>query len=260
MQSAIIFVFIYAGIATRCATLVRCVHSGLLRSHAFFFAMATLSLARAIVSVTVNTRHYYAFYEATQWPAALLEAAAVLEGFWLIAAHFRKIRGFGWALFTASAAIATLIAASVAVLRSNWNEAVTGLFLFSLYTHIVLLGTALLSVAFFRQFPEVPIRPNAIRHWQVLCLISGSYVLATFIMQITRGKSAFITNLLATAGTTIAYGWWALRINREGEELPFPPPPEMPPGDFDAAEAEHKQAGAKLKKAGDDAIGRVLRP
>src|SRR5579862_8475589 len=108
MPSAVIYLLVYAGIAARIAALLRAVSSRVLASHVCFCAMTLLSLALAAVSAAHNLGLYRSFYNATLWPLAILEAAALVEAFWIMARHFRNIRGFGWALAGVIAGISVI--------------------------------------------------------------------------------------------------------------------------------------------------------
>src|SRR5438270_1221173 len=105
MQSDVIFGLIYAAIAARTALLVRCAASGLLRLYPIFAALVIFSIVRGTASVTLKFQSYQEFYNRTLWPTAIVEAAAVIEAFWILARHFRRMKGFGWALIAAIAAV-----------------------------------------------------------------------------------------------------------------------------------------------------------
>ena len=252
MQSTVLFGLIYLAIAARISVLARCAVSGLLRLYPLYAALVTLSVVRGVVSVTLPSRSYATFFNRTLWPLAILEAAAVLEAFWILARHFRRMRGFGWVLLGAVTAVSALSSLMVRLLRDNWG-AMSGVYLFGMYTHIGMLLAALLSFGFFHQFRGVPIRPNARRHMLLLCLLLGCYFAANLSGQILRGKQSVAPNLILNAGAILSSLCWAITMNREGEKLPFDPPPEMSGEDFDAEESRHRKSREQLKRASDEA-------
>lgn len=258
MQSAVIYSLLYASIAARIAVVVRGVFGGLLRAYPFFFATVLLSLARALVSVATPLAYYRWFLGETQWPLAVLEAAAVLEAFWGVAAHFRKIRGFGWILVGVIAAISALASALVGILRATWHDPLNGMLLFGMYVYVALLVAALLSLGFFSQFRAVPIRPNSTLHLTVIALWFGLYFLGNFIGQVSRGTSRFLPNMIITAGATLALFWWAAAMNRDGQKLPEPAT-AMSVEQFEASEAEYRRKGDRIRRAGAQAFRRMFR-
>ena len=86
-----------------------------------------------------------------------------------------------------------------------WTGPFSGVVLVSMYSYVGLLATVLLSFAFFLQFKDVPIRPNAFHHLMLLGLFFGSYFLAFFIAEVSQGGHRFLANLLINAGATIAF-------------------------------------------------------
>jgi|SRR5579872_3723719 len=250
-----------AGIVARVAVLARSVWSGLLRSHVFFCATVTFSLTREIVSLSAHSVAYAQwFYTEMQWPMAVVKALAVLEAFWRIAGHFRKIRGFGWILLGVLAIISAVVSGMVGLLRVNWHGPLSAAIVVGMYTDVALLVVAILTLAFFSQFRGVPIRPNAIHHLALLTLWFGSYFLGIFIAQISAGTSRFTSNVVIDTGALAALSWWTLAMTRDGEKLPFPPGPEISREEFEASEAAHQQAGERIKKAGSQALRKVFRP
>ena len=258
MQSALLIWVIYVNVGIRLIALARGVGSGLIRSHLVFTALLLLSLSRIAMSV-MGRSHYLAYYNATIWPVALVEAGTVIEAFWILASHFRKIRGFGWTLVGAIAVIAALAAGAVGVIRANWTGYFSVEILFSMYTHVGFLIAALLSFAFFRQFRGVPIRRNAIRHIFALSIYFGLFFVSALIMNRSRTRAALPANLAVNIGGILSFGWWAIAMNRAGEELPFEPPGEIPRAEYEALEAAHRGEVAKLKQAGDQAMRKALR-
>jgi hypothetical protein len=259
MQLALMFLLIWIGIIARILVLIRYAMSGLFPVYPFFAALVLVSLARSAVAVML-VHSYARFYQVTQWPIAILEALAVIEAFWLLARHFRKMRGFGWTVLGVIAAVSWLSIGAATFLRAGWNGPLTPLILFGMYTHIALLTAALLCLAFFKQFRDVPIRPNAKRHLFVLALFFATYFLATFVAQIVTQAWQSAPNFLISSGAILAFGRWVLVMNREGERLPFDARPEMSEAEFVAAEAQYERSGIDLQRAADEAMRKSLRP
>ncbi len=260
-QSIIVWALIYVSDAIRIAALARCVWSGLFRKYTFFFAMVSLSLARNGAIIFLKQTQDFQFLKATLWPAALLEAAAVVEAFWVFARHFRTIRGFAWILIAIVASIAGLAGMAVSALRVNWAGEWNGLSMFGAYTHAAFLVMALLTLVFFRQFRRIPIRPNAIRHIVVLSLFFAAYFAANLVIQ--RGQTSpgpvWTANLLLNLGPIFAFGLWAILMTRAGEELPFEPAPEISPSEFEASEAEHERAENELRRSSEEVLRKAVR-
>ena len=259
MQSALLLVLLNIGSVGRFATLWRCVASGVLKRHVFFCALTTLVSVGSILGARGHLHPFYEFWMATQWPIAALQAAAAIEAFWGLARHFRGIRNFGWMLLGVILSVAAVAAASVWFFRTRWDSPLRVPLLLDQYTGLWLVLTAFLSLAFFRQFPNVPVRPNAIRHLIALTILFGGNFIAYSISQLSRGQARFSTNLVIYCSAVVAYGWWVLKINRAGELLPFAPPPPMTNAEFDTAEAAHRQSARELKQAGSEALRRTFR-
>jgi hypothetical protein len=258
MRSALL-VLINLESAARIAVLWRCLASGVLKRHACFCALTVLSCVGSILASTGSLHPYREFWLATQWPIAALQAGAAIEAFWGLARHFRGIRNFAWALLGVILTVTGAAAASVSFLRARWDSPFEAPLLLDQFTGLWLVLTALLSLAFFKQFPKVPVRPNAIRHLAALSILFGANFIAYSMGQLSRGQWRFQTNFVIYCGAILANGWWALTINRDGERLPFAPPPPMTSQEFDAAEAAHRQSARELKQAGSEALRRTFR-
>ncbi|SRR5258706_5850934 len=260
MQSAILFALGYVGVIVKIAVLGRCVLSRLWPGRYFFGAMVILSLARSALSVSSDHLHpYLEFWNATQKPLVFLEAAAAIEAFWGLALHFRNIRRFALVLMSIIVVVSAGASAAVSLLRVHWNGTLSTPLLIAQYTQLGLLLTTLLCLAFFWQFQGVPIRPNAIRHLLALSALFLFFFTGNFIGNITRGQWRFMANLVMTGGAVVAFGAWALLMNRAGEALPFPSAPPMSVEEFEAAEAEDTAANRELKRASSEALRRVRR-
>jgi hypothetical protein len=259
MQSALLLVLINVGSVLRIATLWRCIASGVLKRHVFFCALTIVLCARSILAATGSLHPIYEFWMATQWPVAALQAAAAIEAFWGLASHFRGIRNFGWMLLAVILSVAAVAAASIWFFRTRWDSPLRVPLLLDQYTGLWLVLAALLSLAFFRQFPKVPVRPNAIRHLIALTILFGGNFIAYSISQLSRGQARFSTNLVIYCGAILAYSWWVLKINRAGEQLPFAPPPPRTNAEFDTVEAAHRHSARELKQAGSEALRRTFR-
>jgi hypothetical protein len=90
---------------------------------------------------------------------------------------------------------------------------------------LALMIVAMLSLGFFRLVPAIPVRPNSIRHLLVLSSLFGSSFAGNFIVLVSLGQGVFTANLTIAVGMAVSYWWWALRMNRSGEVLPFAVPP-----------------------------------
>jgi len=260
MQSAFLFALIALGMAAKLGVIWRLVSCRLAARYAWFCGMVTLSLARSALSLTGHAHPYLSFWTATQWPLALLAAGAAIEAFWRVAEHFRNLRGFVAILLGVMVSVAVTVAAGVGLLRAHWNGPLRGALLFDQYTQLGLLVITLLSVAFFWQFPGVPIRPNATRQLLALAILFGSYFAGNFLGQAGRGEWRFLPNLVIATGTVVAYGWWAIRTTSAGELLPFPQPRPLSMPEFAAAEATDERAAQEISRASAKALRRVLRP
>jgi hypothetical protein len=117
-----------------------------------------------------------------------------------------------------------------------------------------------LSLAFFRQFSGVPVRPNATRHLLALAILFGSFFVGNFLGQTSHGHWRFLANLVIDTGTIAAFGWWALRTTTAGERLPFSKAPALSMEEFAAAEANEEQAARQIRRASSEALSKVLRP
>ena len=259
MQSALLRTLIAVGIAVKLAVLWRCISCRLVARYVWFFGMVTLSL-QSVLSLNGHLHPYLEFWTATQWPVAILEAGAAVEAFWLVAAHFRNIRGFGWILLGVMMSVAATVAAGVGLLRAHWNSPLRGALLFGQYTYLALLVITLLSVVFFWQFSGVPIRPNATRHLLALAVLFGSNFVGSFLAQASHGEWRFLSNLVILVGTVAAYSWWAIRTTSAGELLPFPKASPLSMQEFTAAEAADEQAAREISRVSAKALRKVLRP
>ena len=253
-QSAILWGLIYVSNLVRLAALVRIVANRMVSSHFFFFGMLCLSLARNVAFVFVSTAQVRTFFAGTAWPMTGLEIGAVVEAFWGVAKHFRRIRGFGWVLIAVILGTSGLASAAIGVLRANWEFALAGPILLGMYANVALLFAALLSFFFFRQFPSVPIRPNAVRHLLLLSLFLGAYSIAHLIGGISGVKYVFVPQLMLNLGPIVAFTWWTMIVNREGERLPFAPPSELTAEQFEASERHYREQQETLRQAGEEAL------
>jgi hypothetical protein len=256
MESTVLFGLVYVAIAARAAVLVRSAASRLFRLYPFFLLLVIASMVRAGVSV-LAVRRYPVFYGQTLLPVTILEAAAVCEAFWILASHFRRMKWFGWALIGLIFTVSAAAAGAVAMLRANWRDPLSAVVLFGMSTHIALLLSALLSLAFFRQFRTIPIKSNALRHILWLSILFGTLFLGNFMAQVTRGSWGLPANVLINVGTIAACAGWAGTMTREGENLPFDPPSEMSAKDFDAEESRHRKLRDELKRASGEAVRKL---
>jgi len=258
MQSVLILALVNLGSVAKIAVLWRCAAIGVFKRYFWFVAMVALALARSLIGSRHNPHPYTEFWLATQWPTAGLQTAAAIEAFWILAGHFRGIRNFGWLLIGVILAISSAAAGAVSLLRPHWNNPLSGPLLLDQYVGLSLVLTALLSFAFFRQFPRIPIRPNAIRHLTALSVLFGSDFVGYSILPLSHGELKFLTSLVVATGGLVAYSFWAVSMNRAGEALPFPPP-MMSDKDYDASEQRHQRSARELRQAASEALRRMFR-
>jgi len=258
LQIKFLFALIYLSIGVRLAALVRAYASDLGGKHPAFIILLIVTALRSVATVALPGALYTKIFTASLWPVSILEALVVIEAFWILAAHFRNIRGFGWRLIGLIAVIAVLTATFVRFARSFYSGFLSVPLVLQMFTQSACIIALLLSLIFFRQFRAVPIRPNAIRHVVALGIFFALNFASAATAQLSHGKALFTTNLLASLATISAFGLWAIKMTRQGEALPFAPPPPISQEQFDAAEAEHRAAEADLKQAGDQAMRKAL--
>jgi hypothetical protein len=258
MQSALL-ILIDLGSVVKAIVLWRFIAAGIWKRHVCFCAMVALSLARSVITANGKLHPIEEFWRATTWPTTILQAAAAIEAFWGLARHFRGIRNFGWALLGVILIVAAAAAATLGLMKTHWNSPLRAPLLVDQYTSLWLVFTAMLSLAFFKQFPKVPVRPNAIHHLAALTALFASNFVGYSIGQLSHGELRFLTNLVIACGVLSAYTWWALKITRDGERLPFAVPSALTKQEFEAAEAAHRQSTRELKQAGSEALRRMFR-
>ena len=164
MQSTLIFSLVALGVLAKLGVLWRCFSCRLATRIPLFCCMVFLSLVRSALALNGKLHPYQDFWTATQWPMAILEGGAALEAFWRVATHFHKMRNFNLIFLGLIVSVATGVSVAVGLVRVHWNGPLRGALLFGQYTQLGLLVVALLAVAFFWQFRDVPVRPNATLH------------------------------------------------------------------------------------------------
>ncbi len=247
MQSALIFAIIFVGAVAQTAAIWRCLREGLLARHVAFVGLTTLTLSREVVDL-VSRGHphpYVEFWRATQWPIALLGACAAIEAFWRLALHFRNIRGFGSILLGGIAGVAAMAALAVTAINSEWTGWLRGPLRFEECVELGLMLVAILSLAFFRLVPSIPVRPNSIRHLLILVTLFGSQFAGNFIGLVSAGQWRFSANLTITAGLAVSYTLWVFLMKRAGEFLPFSAPPVMSAEEISALDEWDRQLYAE---------------
>jgi hypothetical protein len=258
MQSAFLRVLIGVGLPVRIAVIYRCATGGQLKRYAFFCAMVTYALLGSAALFVLSGAHYRSLWGNTRWLEGTLAAAAAIEAFWGVARHFRNIRGFGWVLIVIIIAVSAGAAEIVGIVRANWiGDMRTGL-LVGQYVNVALSLTAILSIAFFRQFQKTPVRPNAILHLRVLGIIYGINAVGFFIAQISGGQQGFLSGAVLAASPTVTYLWWLTGMKPAGESLPFPAP-NMSTEEYEASEAKHGRTLRDLKRAASEALKKLFR-
>jgi hypothetical protein len=259
MQSALLLFLIACGCAAKLVVLWKCFSYRMVGRHAWFCAFTALSFVRSSLFLNGHPHPAYEFWNAVQWPMAILQCGAALEAFWLIARHFRNIRGFGFALLGVMTIVGAAVAAGVGAMRPYWEDPLRGAILFNQYTYMGLLVITVLSLAFFWQFSGVPVPRNASRHLLVLAILFASYFFGNFLGQISKGRWPFQANLVIDVGTVVAYAWWAIGITEEGDRLPFSKAPPLSKDDFAAAEATEEKAARDVNRASSKALWKILR-
>jgi hypothetical protein len=259
MLSALILALHNLGLVARLAALLRVLAAGLLKRLPFFFAMALLALVRGAVGATGRLHPYQEFWFATTWPTTILQAAAAIEAFWFLAGHFRGIENFGWKLLGVIMVTSAAAAITMGTIGRGWNDPLRAPLLIDQFTGLWLVLTAISALLFFSQFTRVPIRPNAITHLTALSILYGTNFTGYSIGVLSHGTMPVLTNLVVTGGVICAYAWWAIKINKKGQSLPFPAEPPMSDSEFDDADAEHRELANKLKEAGSEALKRRFR-
>ena len=250
MQSAFVLNLTRLATLGQAAAMARAVSSRLLLRYPCFMAMTAMSLFLLIVGFNGEAHPYTEYWYALRWPQAVLSAAAGVEAFWLLARHFRGIRNFGWWLIVVILLISGAAAASIGLVRVTWNSPLRGPVLAGEYLAFAMLITVLVSRAFFRQFPQYPIRPNAKRHAALLALIFASDLVGWAIGSLSGGHWTWAGSSVLAAGGNLAFWSWTLLMTPAGEQLPFEPPPSMSDQEFDDAERRHKRSVERIKRAG----------
>jgi hypothetical protein len=196
------------------------------------------------------------YWFETQWPTVLLQAAAVIEAFWILADHFRGMYHFARRLLVTILSISALTAGIVGLMKAQYKGPIRGAVLVDQYVSLWLVFTAIFCAIFFRQFSEYPIRPNAIRHLKVLTLTFGLNFLGNSILLISPGSDSalrVVSFVLFAINGPATYFLWGILMDRAGEKLPFEPP-TMSDDDYNNAEAKHKRAALELRRAGSKAF------
>jgi hypothetical protein len=260
MQSASSKVFWYSlialGILIRLAVLFRCLTSRQ-RVRYLFFCLALTYVASGSVASLFAHDFYTNVWNRTRVPEQTLNALVAIEAFWGLARHFRDIRGFGWALLTIILAVSAGTAGILGILRATWPSPFQWGFLLGQFGNLALFLTALLSRAFFQQFRQIPVRPNAVIHLRVLGLLYGFVGFGFFIGQITKAQWPTLSALPLVAGPQVAYIWWLIAMRRAGEELPFASP-VMSAEEYDASKSANEKRADQIKQAGSEALDKTL--
>ncbi len=256
MQPFIVYTGAALALVARCFTFWRGFVDSLWRRYRCFFAMAAVSAMRGVSALWDHELTYRLYWFETQWPTVLLQSAAVIEAFWILADHFRGMHHFARRLLVTILAISAVSAGLVGLMKKELTSPIRGALLVDQYVSLWLVLTAIFCAIFFRQFPEYPIRPNAIRHLKVLTLTFGLNFVGNSLALISHTNDSIWRNaslaIFAINGP-VCYFWWAIVMNRAGEVLPFEPP-TMSDDDYDNAEAGHKRAARDLKRAGSKAF------
>ncbi len=211
-----------------------------------FACMAVFGAARVIALLAADPRKSHPYTEIFVGTLAItfaLEAGACIEAFWILAFHFRNIKVFGSVVFLFFAAMGgTLSYILVAIWSGWWTSPFTQAAILAQRLGLTMIAVALLSLLLFRQFPWVPVKPNAIRHLAILAFLFGSVFASGFFVQSDRKSFFFLANLSANVGNVVAFGLWAWLMRPEGERLPFEPAPLMRADEIAAGDAGDRLA------------------
>lgn len=248
MLSALLIGLMFLSAFSKVAALVRIGVSRLAARYPLFTVMVVFSAARSIVLLAVGgwagrVHPYREIFSATLAPSFAVEAAACLEGFWILALHFRNVKIFGSAMLIFFGAIGAAISyALIAVWAGWWTSPFLLMAILMERVALVLICIASLSLIFFRRFPTVPIRPNAIRHLGLLTLYFASQFLSGFFAQSAQYSHVFWANVFVNLGGATVFAAWAALIRPAGEELPFAAAPVLDDRAFEAADARDRRA------------------
>ncbi|HLX46514.1 MAG TPA: hypothetical protein VKR43_23865 [Bryobacteraceae bacterium] len=266
MPSVLILGFFHLGVVVRALTLWRATDSRVLLRYPAFLALTAFAGGRAFLVIalgggTGRLHPYLEIWSATQPYMLFFEAAAAIEAFWIVAVHFRKIKVYGTVLLSLMVGVSVLVAWVVARWRGNWQSPLNTLVLAAQHIALGSLILVLLTLLWFRQALDFPIRANAIRHACVLVTLFATAFLGNFLVQVGRSQIQwnFAGNLILTVGATVAYSWWAWSMTRDGESLPFQPPRPMSKDQFEAADAADREANRRLRQAGSEILEKALR-
>ena len=177
MQSALIIGLMFLSAFAKIAAVLRIAISRLAPRYPLFTLMVALSAVRSIVLLAVGgwagrLHPYLEIWRATQGTSFALEAAACIEGFWILALHFRNVKIFASIVFLFVATVGAALSYSVVAVWSRWwASPFTQAAILMERVALTLIVIALLSLLFFRQFSSVPIKPNAIRHLSILAFL-----------------------------------------------------------------------------------------
>jgi hypothetical protein len=226
------------------------------RRYRCFLALAAVSGMYNVSTLVDHPLTYRQYWLETRWPTVLLQAAAVIEAFWILADHFRGMHHFARRLLGTILGISALAAALAGLQKTEYQNLIRGAVLVDQYVSLWLVLTAIFCAIFFRQFAEYPIRPNAIRHLKVLTFLFGMNFIGNTLLLFSHPHNDPLrtaTFVIFAIISPIAYAWWAWVMNRDGEVLPFQPP-TMSGDDYDNTEGGHKRAARELKRAASKAF------
>ncbi len=221
MQSALVLTLTNLATIAKLGPFVRAWCSGLLKRYPFFLSMTALSFFVTVPLLIGRSDLYPKVWAAARWPATLLRSAAAIEAFWILAGHFRGIHNFARWLIAIILAVSAGAATSLGFFRVPWNDPLHDPLFVDQYTNLWLVVTALVSLVFFRQFPKIPIRPNAARHLVLLAFLFGSNFVGLSLGLESAGKWKYASSFVIVVGGILAFVAWALLMNRKGEDLPF---------------------------------------
>jgi hypothetical protein len=247
MQSALIIGLMFLSVAAKFAALSRVLLSRLTRRYPVFAVMTGFSAVRSVVLLgaggwAARLHPYVEIWRATQTPTLILETAVCLEAFWIVALHFRNVKIFGTGLLVLISLIgAGLSYALVAVWGGWWHTPFTTAAILVQRVGLALVLTGWLTAVWFRQFPTVPIKPNALRHLAILTILFGSFFVSGFFAQGDTNSWRFLANLVINLGTVLAFGFWAVFMIPAGESIPFEAPPSLSEADFNDANERDRE-------------------
>src|SRR5215475_6097857 len=188
MQSARLILLLFnLGALVRGWALWRGISASTLLRYPAFMTMTAFAFARVSVVIAFGggfgrPHPYIEIWSATERLMLLLEAAAAVEAFWILAVHFRKVRVYGSVLLGLMIGVSSVATWIIGRWRGNWQSPLNTLVLAAQSIAFGSLILVLLALFWFGQPLGFPIRPNAIRHGCILVVLFGTSFLGHFLI------------------------------------------------------------------------------